>query len=122
MLRKTASATATSCFENHMAKHLPKPNLLKEMVHESLFISSKPVLFEMLGTAISEEYDLNEIVHFCEDERTSSPLNEFEPLSSGLEYIVLDLDRDTNMILNNASLEMENRWAMKFYGGNDSGV
>ena len=41
-------------------------------------------------------------------------MNEFEPLSSGLEYIVLDLDRDTNMILNDASLEMENRWAMEF--------
>ena len=36
------------------------------------------------------------------------------PLSSGLEYIVHDLDRDTNMILNDASLEMENRWAMEF--------
>ena len=115
MLRKTASATATSCLENPMAKQLPKPSLLKEMVHESPFISSEPVLFEMVGTAISEEYDSNEILHFCEDERSSSPLDEFEPLSFGLEYIVLDLDRDTNMILNDASLEMENRWAMEFY-------
>ena len=68
MLRKTASATATSCLENHMEKHLPKPNLLKEMVHESPFISSEPVLFEMARSAISEEYDSNEILHFCEDE------------------------------------------------------
>ena len=70
----------------------------------------------MVGIAISEEYDSNEILHFCEDERSSSPLDEFEPLSFGLEYIVLDLDQDTNMILNDASLEMENRWAMEFYG------
>jgi len=73
MLRKTASATATSCLENPMAKQLPKPSLLKEIVHESPFISSEPILFEMVGTAISEEYDSNEILHFCEDERTSPP-------------------------------------------------
>ena len=41
-------------------------------------------------------------------------MNEFEPLSSGQEYIVLDLDRDTNMILHDAALEMENQWAMEF--------
>ena len=65
MLRKAASATTTSCLENPMAKHLPKPNLLKEMVYESPFISSEPVLFEMVGTAISKEYDSNETLHFC---------------------------------------------------------
>ena len=39
----------------------------------------------------------------------------FEPLPSGPEYIVLDPDRYTNMTLHDASLEMENQWAMEFY-------
>ena len=78
MLRKAASATTTSCLENPMAKHLPK-----EMVYESPFISSEPVLFEMVGIAISKEYDSNETLNFCEDERSSSPLSMFEPLPSG---------------------------------------
>ena len=47
MLRKTASATATSCLENSMLKHFPEPNLLKEMMHESPFIPSEFVLFEV---------------------------------------------------------------------------
>jgi len=115
MLRKAASATTTSCLENPMAKHLPKPNLLMEMVYESPFVSSEPLLFDMVGTAISKEYDSNETLHFCEDERSSSPLSMFEPLPSGPEYIVLDPDRHTNMTLHDASLEMENQWAIEFY-------
>ena len=85
------------------------------MVYESPFISSEPVLFEMVGTAISKEYDSNETLHFCEDERSSSPLSMFEPLPSGPEYIILDHDWDINMTLHDASLEMENQWAMEFY-------
>ena len=68
MLRKAASATTTSCLENPVAKHLPKPNLLKEMVYESPFISSKPILFEIARSATSEENDSEEIFHLCEDE------------------------------------------------------
>ena len=49
-----------------------------------------------------------------EDERSSSSLTEFEPLPDGLEYVVLDLDRDTTMIFHDASLEMENQWAIEF--------
>jgi len=56
-LRKTASATATSCLENSLAKHFPEPNPLKEMMHESLFIPSKSILSEVAKSATSEEHD-----------------------------------------------------------------
>ena len=51
-----------------MAKHFPEPNLLKEMMHESLFISSESILFEVAKSATSEENNSEEILHFCEDE------------------------------------------------------
>ena len=44
MLKKTASATATSCLENTVVKHFPELNPLKEMVHKSPFMSSEPIL------------------------------------------------------------------------------
>ena len=44
MLRKTASAIATCCLENSMAKHFPEPNSLKERMHESPFIPFEPIL------------------------------------------------------------------------------
>jgi len=66
-LRKTTSATV-SCLENFMAKHFPKPNLFKEMLHESPFISSESILFEVPKSATSEENNSEEILHFCEDE------------------------------------------------------
>jgi len=81
-LRKTASATV-SCLENSMAKHFPEPNPLDEMMHESPFIPSESILFEVAKSATSEENNSEEILHFCEDERSLSLLNEFEPLSSG---------------------------------------
>jgi hypothetical protein len=67
-LGKTTSATATSCLENSMVKQCPEPNLLREMMHESPFISSEPVLFKIARSATSEENDSGEILHFCEDE------------------------------------------------------
>ena len=112
MLRENASATATSCLENPMAKHFPKINTLEEMMHTSPFISSEPVLLEVVK--YSEEYDSEDSFHYCEDERSSSPLNEFETLPAGPEYVVLDHDRDTTTIFQDASLEMENQWAMEF--------
>ena len=48
------------------------------------------------------------------EECSSSPLIEFETLPDGLESDVLDLDRDTTMILHDEPLEMENQWAMEF--------
>ena len=81
-------------------------------MHSSPFISSELVLFGVLES--SEEYDSEDSLHFCEEERSSSPLIEFEPLPDGLESIVLDLERDTTMIFHDESLEMENQWAMEF--------
>ena len=110
-LRKTGSATATPCLENFLAKPPPEQNPLEEMMHTSPFISSEPVLLGVLES--SKEYDSEDSLHFCEEERPSSPLIEFEPLPDGLESVVLDLDRDTTMIFHDESLEMENQWAKK---------
>ena len=68
MLRKTASATATSCLENHMAKYFSEPNPLKEMMHEYPFIPSEPIRSEVAKSATSKENDPKEILHFFEDE------------------------------------------------------
>ena len=106
-LRKTASATV-SCLENSMAKHFPEPNPLKEMMHESPFIPSESILFEVAKSATFEENDLEEILRFCEDERSLSHLSEFEPLSSGPKEVVLDHDQDPTKISHDESLEMEN--------------
>ena len=109
--RETAFATATSFLENLLAKPLPKQNSLEEMMHTSPFISSEPVLLGVLES--SEEHDSECSLHSCEDERSSSPSTECEPLSNGLESVVLDLDRDTTMSFHDASLEMESQWAME---------
>ena len=39
---------------------------------------------------------------------------EFEPLPAGLEYVVLDLNRESTSSFHDESLEMENQWAMEF--------
>ena len=80
-------------------------------MHSSPFISSELVLFGVLES--SEEYDSEDSLHFCGDERSSSPLIKFEPLPDGLESVILDLDRDTTLIFHDASLEMEKSWAME---------
>jgi len=69
-LRETGSATTTSCLENLLAKPLPEQNPLEEMMHTSPFISSEPILLEVLES--SEEYDPEDNLHFCQDERSSS--------------------------------------------------
>ena len=61
-------------------------------MHTSPFVSSEPVLLEVAKSATSEEYDLEDRLHYCEDERSSSPSNEFGPPPTGPEYVVLDLD------------------------------
>ena len=63
----------------------------------------------------SEEYDSEGSLHSCEDERSSSSSNEFESLPDGPESVALDLDRDTTMNFHDASLEMENQWAMELF-------
>jgi hypothetical protein len=113
-LRKTTSATV-SCLENSMVKHFPEPNLLKEMMHESPFISSDPILFEIARFATSEENDPEEILYFCEDERSSSLSSEFEPFPASPKKVVLDHDRDSTMISHDESLQIENPWATECY-------
>ena len=61
-LTKTAPATV-SCIENSMAKHFPEPNQLKKIMHESPFIPSEFILFEVAKSASFEEYDSKEIRH-----------------------------------------------------------
>ena len=77
------------------------------MMHGSLFISTEPILFEMARSATFEEYDSEEILHFCEDERSSSLSAEFEPLPAGPDYVVLDHDRNSTMIFHDKSLDGE---------------
>ena len=108
-LRETVSTTTTSCSEKSMAEHLPKQNMVEEMMHTSPFAPSEPVLLE--DAESSQGYDSEDSLHYCEDERSSLSLTEFEPLPNGLESIVLDFDRDTIMIFHDASLEMEKSWA-----------
>ena len=72
-----------------MAKHFPEQNLLEEMVHTSPYVSSDPVLLEDVES--SEEYDSKDSLHFCEDECSSSPSIECEPLPAGPEYVILNL-------------------------------
>ena len=105
LLRETSFATATPHSENLLAKPLPEQNSLEEMMHTSLFISSEPVLLGVLES--SEEYDSEDSLHFCEEEHSSSPLIEFEPLPVGLEYVVLDLNRESTSSFHDESLEME---------------
>jgi hypothetical protein len=81
-------------------------------MHTSLFISSKLVLLGVLES--SKEFGSEDSLHFCEDERSSSPLTKFEPLPTGLEYVVLDYDRESTSSFHNASLEIGNQWAMEF--------
>jgi len=110
-VRETGSATATPHLENLLAKPLPEQNPLEEMMHTSPFISSEPVPFGVLES--SKEYDSEDSLHFCEDERSSSPSIEIEPLPDDPKSVVLDLDRDTTLIFHDASLEMEKSWAME---------
>ena len=106
-LRETGSATATPRLENILAKPLPEQNPLEEMTHTSPFISSEPVLLGVLES--SEEFDSEDSLHFCEDERSSSPLTEFEPLPASVEYVVPDYDRESASSFHDASLEMESQ-------------
>ena len=78
-------------------------------MHTSPFVSSDPVLLEDVES--SEEYDSKDSLHFCEDDHSSSPLIECEPLPVSPEYVVIGLYQDTSMSFHDKSLEMENQWA-----------
>jgi hypothetical protein len=62
-----------------MAKPLPEQNMLEKMMHVSLFGSFEPVLFEVAKSTTPEKYDSEEILHLCEDERSSSAWIKFVP-------------------------------------------
>jgi hypothetical protein len=97
-----------------LAKPHPEQNPLEKVMYVYPFISSEPVPFEATKLATSEENDSEKILHLGEDERSSSPSIEFEPLLAGSEYVVLDYDQDPTIIIHDESLEMENLWAMEF--------
>ncbi|CAN6305602.1 unnamed protein product [Urochloa humidicola] len=90
-LRKAAFATTTSCLANPRVKPLPKLNPFESMMHGSPFTSSEPILFEVAVSTL-REYESEETLHLCEDERSSSPSNEFEPLPAGPYHVDLDHD------------------------------
>ena len=83
-------------------------------MHTSPFASFEPVLLEVAQSATFEEYDSEDSLHYCEDERPLSSSTEFEPLPAGPEYVVLNHDRESTSSFHNKSLEMENKWAMEF--------
>ena len=84
-------------------------------MHESPFIPSEFILFEVAKSATSEENNSEEILRFCEDERSLSLFSEFEPLSSSPKEVVLDHDQDSTMISHDESLDMKNRRATERY-------
>jgi hypothetical protein len=89
-------------------KPYAKQNPLVRMMHVSPFVLSRPVIFEDAKPSTHEENDLEEILHLYEDKRSSKPSIEYEPLSAGPKYVVLDHDRVLTMILHVEPLEMEN--------------
>jgi hypothetical protein len=63
---------------------------------------------------IKEDDEPAEPVYISEFKTPPRPPIEFKPLPFGPKKVVLDHDRDSTMISNDESLEMENPWAMKF--------
>jgi hypothetical protein len=55
---------------------------------------------------------LEDPLHHCEGERSSSPSIEFQPLPIGPYHVALDHDRESTLILHDEPLEMENSRAM----------
>ena len=93
-LRETASTTATSWLENSTEKHFPEQNPFEKMMHGSSFISTKPILFEMARFATSKGYDSEEILHFCDDEQSSTSTEcEHLPASQPPSRLNYDLSR-----------------------------
>jgi hypothetical protein len=114
-LREAISATTLLFSEISMVAPLPKQNPFDETMHVSLFASSEPVLAELVEFSTSQEYDSEDPLHLCEDERSSSPLIDFEPVPTGPYHVVFDLGRDSTSRFHDASLEMENSWVMEIY-------
>jgi hypothetical protein len=69
--------------------------------------SCRPSLFsELVEFSTSQEYDSEDPLHLCEDERSSSPLIKFEPLPTGPYHVVSDRGRESTLFIHDASLEM----------------
>ena len=86
-----------------------------EGVKRILLVDSPESLLEKdVEEFIKEDDEPAEPVYISEFKTSPRPPIEFEPLPSGPEKVVLDHDRDSTMISNDESLEMENPWAMKF--------
>jgi hypothetical protein len=85
------------------------------MMHVSPFLSCKPILAKLVEFSTSQEYNSEGPLHLCEDKRSSSPLIELEPFSTGSYHVVSNYGRETILFIHDASLEMENSWAMKIY-------
>jgi hypothetical protein len=90
-------------------------NSLEEMRHVSLFTSSEPIDIEVVEFSTPQEYDLEDPLHLCEGERSSSPSIEFEPLPAGQYDVALDLDRESTSSFYDLSLEMEKSLSMEIY-------
>jgi len=89
--------------------------------------SPESLLGKVAEKFIEKEDDPAEPIDISKFEIPHKPPIEFEPLPAGPEYVVLDHDRDSTMIIQNNSLEMDNSWAKELceaptleYEGKDS--
>jgi hypothetical protein len=98
-----------------MVTPLPKQNTFEEMMHVLTFTPSDPVHPELVEFSTSQEYNLEDPLHLCGDERSSTPLIEFEPLPTGSYHVVSDRGRESTLFIHDTSLEMKNSWAMEIY-------
>jgi hypothetical protein len=98
-----------------MVTPLSKQNTFEEMMHVSTLIPSEPIHPELVEFSTSQEYDLEDPLHLCGDEGSSSPLIEFDPLPTGPYHVVSDHGRESTFFIHDASLEMENSWATEIY-------
>jgi hypothetical protein len=114
-LREAASATTPLFSKTSMAKPLHKKNPLEEMRHVSLFASFDPIVTEVIKFSTPQEYDLEDPLHLCEGERSSSSSIEFEPLPAGQYNVSLDFDQESTSSFHDVSLEMEKSLAMEIY-------
>jgi hypothetical protein len=75
-----------------LAKPLLKQNPLEEMMHISLFASSKLVLIKVIDFPTPHENDSEDSLHLCDGEQSSSLSTEFEPLPASLYLVAFDHD------------------------------
>ena len=96
-----------------MAKPLPQQNLLEKTTCISSFMSSKLVLIEGVEFSTPHECDSGDSLHLCEGERSSPFSTEFQPLPAGPYHVAFDHGQESTSSLHDASLQIENSWAME---------